>query len=217
MICVDSRFDCVSLTGYTDIKCETLQQCTQFLFDENTPLARARLDDVLQKCVVSHKSAGMCLKELITNTRRSYQKCLDIVEKDFHFSRKVLTNPNFQMFLELSVEFYVMTYLHQTIFAELCYIFGAKDAALNKTLRNLSQVKPSEIEDLNPVFFTSLPLSQAKMAQLNSEQSPREKVRLLCDCLTCLPNASSTGQAMSMDDLLPLLNYLIVKSEVPNW
>ncbi|XP_063677097.1 ankyrin repeat domain-containing protein 27-like [Bolinopsis microptera] len=217
VICVDSRFDCASLTGYTDIKCDTLQQCTQFLFDENTPWARAQLDDILQKCVVSHKSAGMCLKELVTNTKRSFQRCLDIVEKDFHFSRKVLTNPNFQMFLELSVEFYVMTYLHQTIFAELCYIFGAKDAAVNKTLRNLSQVKPGEIEDLNSVFFTSLPLSQAKMAQLNCEQSPREKVRLLCDCLTCLPNASSTGQAMSMDDLLPLLNYLIIKSEVPNW
>ena len=159
----------------------------------------------------------MCLKQLITNTQLTYQKCLDIVENDFHFSRKVLTNPNFTMFLELSVEFYVMSYLHQTIFSELCYIFGAKDAALNKTLRNLGIVKPSEIEDLNPVFFTSLPISQSKMTLLNCEQSPREKVRLLCDCLTCLPNASETGRAMSMDDLLPLLNYLIIKSEVPNW
>ena len=110
-----------------------------------------------------------------------------------------------------------MSHLHQTIFSELCYISGAEDAALNKALRNLSQVKPNEIEDLNPAFFTSLPVSQSKMAGLNDEQSPRSKSRLLCDCLSCLPNATETGQAMSMDDLLPLLNYLIIKSEIPNW
>ena len=59
--------------------------------------ARAQLDKVLQKSVVSHKSAKMSLKDLISSTKRTFNKCLDVVDRNFHFSRKVLANPNFQV------------------------------------------------------------------------------------------------------------------------
>ena len=112
---------------------------------------------------------------------------------------------------------YVMTHLHHTVFSELCCILGTEDATVNRVLRSLCQVKPSEIDDLSPAYFPSLPLAQSLLARVNSEQSPREKGALLCECLSCLPDASQTGKAMSMDDLLPLLNYLVIKSEIPNW
>ena len=56
------------------------------------------------------------------------------------------------------------------IISELCYIFGAKDAALNKVCRNLAFVKPSDIDDVNPAFFSSLPTAREKMRQLNTAQ-----------------------------------------------
>ena len=69
--------------------------------------------------------------------------------------------------VELALECYVMSYLHTTVFSELCYIYGAKDNALNKTLRNLSQVKPQQLDDLNSVYFASLPTARHKMGNLN--------------------------------------------------
>ena len=64
------------------------------------------------------------------------------------------------MYRELNVELYVMSALHASVFAELCYMYGAKDAALNKTLRGLSLLRPGDVEDLNPVFFPALPAVQ---------------------------------------------------------
>ena len=130
VICIEAPFAGKALEAEVVANVETLQQCTTFLFDENTAWARSELgmtqffgqeqhdivylasmffkgknihiiylnkylknntlsDKVLQHCVVSHKSAGMCLKQLITNTKTTYQKCMDLVQKSFHWPRKV--------------------------------------------------------------------------------------------------------------------------------
>ena len=109
VICIDQAFEGGNVISNNKdvptLSYNNLQEVSHFLFEESSTSARSQLDEVLQKCVLSHRSAGMCLKQLITNTKATYNRCLEIVNKDFNFKRKCLVEPNFKMTVSLAILF----------------------------------------------------------------------------------------------------------------
>ncbi|XP_051739522.1 ankyrin repeat domain-containing protein 27 isoform X2 [Ctenopharyngodon idella] len=96
------------------------------------------------------------------------------------------------------------------------------DAAFNKTTRSLQDLQQKEL-GVKSEFSINIPRAKRELSQLNICTSPLQK--LLCIRKVILTIMQSTRrrdtavsiEAMCADDLLLVILYLLIKTEIPNW
>ncbi|XP_051918207.1 ankyrin repeat domain-containing protein 27 [Hippocampus zosterae] len=158
------------------------------------------------------------LRHHIDSVHGLYTRCLQCVLRDACL--KVLAKRELQMsLLKQAVEVYVHHGIHSLIFNLVGTLEASQDAAFNKITRSLHELQH---KDVGVKAHLSVNLSAAKreLSQLNQQTSPLLKLlclRKVALTATRTPSRAVSMEAVSADDLLSVILYLLVKMEIPNW
>ncbi|XP_053522549.1 ankyrin repeat domain-containing protein 27 isoform X2 [Artibeus jamaicensis] len=138
-----------------------------------------------------------CLSTLAQDSVNAlYTKCLQHLLRDSHL--KMLARHEAQMNL-----------MKQAV----------EDAAFNKITRSLQDLQQKDI-GVKPEFSFNIPRAKRELAQLNKCTSPQQKLACLhkvVQLITQSPSQRVNLETVCADDLLSVLLYLLVKTEIPNW
>ncbi|XP_059392673.1 ankyrin repeat domain-containing protein 27 isoform X2 [Carassius carassius] len=160
------------------------------------------------------------LRHQIDSVNTLYTKCLQLLLRD---SRLILARQEIQMtLLKQAVEMYIHHGIHDLLFSYVGSLEASRDAAFNKTTRSLQDLQQKEL-GVKSEFSINIPRAKRELSLLNSCTSPQQK--LLCIRKVILTIMQSTRrrdtavsiEAMCADDLLLVILYLLIKTEVPNW
>ncbi|XP_068169080.1 ankyrin repeat domain-containing protein 27 [Antennarius striatus] len=158
------------------------------------------------------------LRHHIDSVNGLYTKCLQCLLRDSRL--KVLWKQDLHMtLLKQAVEIYVHHGIHDLIFNFVGTLEASQDAAFNKTSRSLQELQQKDL-GVKPEFSMNLSRAKRELSQLNQNTAPL--LKLLClqrVALTATQTPAHTAclEAVSADDLLPVILYLLVKTDIPNW
>ncbi|XP_053461432.1 ankyrin repeat domain-containing protein 27 isoform X3 [Nycticebus coucang] len=158
------------------------------------------------------------LRHHIDSVNALYTKCLQQLLRDSHL--RILAKQEAQMSLmKQAVEMYVHHEIYDLIFKYVGTMEASEDAAFNKITRSLQDLQQKDI-GVKPEFSFNIPRAKRELAQLNKCTSPQQKLvclRKVVQLITQSPSHRVNVETMCADDLLSVLLYLLVKTEVPNW
>nr|XP_037847430.1 ankyrin repeat domain-containing protein 27 isoform X4 [Chlorocebus sabaeus] len=121
--------------------------------------------------------------------------------------------------MKQAVEMYVHHEIYDLIFKYVGTMEASEDAAFNKITRSLQDLQQKDI-GVKPEFSFNIPRAKRELAQLNKCTSPQQKLvclRKVVQLITQSPSQRVNLETMCADDLLSVLLYLLVKTEIPNW
>uniref|UniRef100_A0A3Q3XF11 VPS9 domain-containing protein n=1 Tax=Mola mola TaxID=94237 RepID=A0A3Q3XF11_MOLML len=175
--------------------------CLKSLDDVREFLGRhaQKLDRFIQGfCQAFREQERKGLRHHIDSVNGLYTKCLQCLLRD---SRLM----------------YVHHGIHDLIFNFVGTLEASQDATFNKTSRSLQELQQKDL-GVKPEFFN---LSRAKreLSQLNQQTSPLLKLlclRRVVLTATQTPRRTVSIEAVCADDLLSVILYLLVKTEIPN-
>ncbi|XP_054320643.1 ankyrin repeat domain-containing protein 27 isoform X1 [Pongo pygmaeus] len=158
------------------------------------------------------------LRHHIDSANALYTKCLQQLLRDSHL--KMLAKQEAQMnLMKQAVEIYVHHEIYDLIFKYVGTMEASEDAAFNKITRSLQDLQQKDI-GVKPEFSFNIPRAKRELAQLNKCTSPQQKLvclRKVVQLITQSPSQRVNLETMCADDLLSVLLYLLVKTEIPNW
>ncbi|RVE71447.1 hypothetical protein OJAV_G00051770 [Oryzias javanicus] len=158
------------------------------------------------------------IRHHIDSVNGLYAKCLQCLLRDSRL--KLLAKQELQMtLLKQAVEIYVHHGIHDLIFNLVGTLEAAQDAAFNKTSRSLQELQQKEL-GVKPEFSMNLSRAKRELSQLNQQTAPLLKLlclRRVVLTATQTPTRTVSIEAVSADDLLSVVLYLLVKTEIPNW
>ncbi|KAM9854537.1 ankyrin repeat domain-containing protein 27 [Aulostomus maculatus] len=158
------------------------------------------------------------LRHHIDSVNGLYTKCLQCLLRDSRL--KLLAKQELQMtLLKQAVEMYVHHGIHDLIFNFVGTLEASQDAAFNKTTRSLTELQQKDL-GVKPEFSINLSRAKRELNQLNQQTSPLLKLlclRRVALTATQTPRRSVSIEAVCADDLLSIILYLLVKTDIPNW
>ncbi|XP_071423941.1 ankyrin repeat domain-containing protein 27 isoform X1 [Pithys albifrons albifrons] len=158
------------------------------------------------------------LRHYIDSVNALYTKCLQHLLRDSHL--KMLAKQEEQMnLIKQAVEMYVHHAIYDLVFKYVGTIEASEDAAFNKITRSLQDLQQKDI-GVKPEFSFNIPRAKRELGQLNKCTSPQQKLlclRKVVQIIMQSPSQRVNMETMCADDLLSVLLYLLVKTEIPNW
>ncbi|KAM6409308.1 ankyrin repeat domain-containing protein 27 isoform 2-T2 [Rhynochetos jubatus] len=158
------------------------------------------------------------LRHYIDSVNALYTKCLQHLLRDSHL--KMLAKQEEQMnLIKQAVEMYIHHAIYDLVFKYVGTIEASEDAAFNKITRSLQDLQQKDI-GVKPEFSFNIPRAKRELGQLNKCTSPQQKLlclRKVVQIIMQSPSQRVNMETMCADDLLSVLLYLLVKTEIPNW
>ncbi|XP_067091480.1 ankyrin repeat domain-containing protein 27 [Osmerus mordax] len=158
------------------------------------------------------------LRHHIDSVNALYTKCVQCLLRDSRL--KLLAKQELQMtLLKQAVEMYIHHGIHDLIFNFVGTLEANQDAAFNKTTRSLQDLQLKDL-GVKPEFSINIPRAKRALGDLNHCTSPLHKVlclRKVALTITQSPSRTVSIEAVCADDLLSVILYLLVKTEIPNW
>ncbi|XP_062356328.1 ankyrin repeat domain-containing protein 27 isoform X1 [Cinclus cinclus] len=158
------------------------------------------------------------LRHYIDSVNALYTKCLQHLLRDSHL--KMLAKQEEQMnLIKQSVEMYIHHAIYDLVFKYVGTLEASEDADFNKITRSLQDLQQKDI-GVKPEFSFNIPRAKRELGQLNKCTSPQQKLlclRKVVQIIMQSPSQRVNMETMCADDLLSVLLYLLVKTEIPNW
>uniref|UniRef100_A0A8C5T7Z9 Ankyrin repeat domain 27 n=1 Tax=Malurus cyaneus samueli TaxID=2593467 RepID=A0A8C5T7Z9_9PASS len=158
------------------------------------------------------------LRHYIDSVNALYTKCLQHLLRDSHL--KMLAKQEEQMnLIKQAVEMYIHHAIYDLVFKYVGTIEASEDADFNKITRSLQDLQQKDI-GVKPEFSFNIPRAKRELGQLNKCTSPQQKLlclRKVVQIIMQSPSQRVNMETMCADDLLSVLLYLLVKTEIPNW
>uniref|UniRef100_A0A670YID4 VPS9 domain-containing protein n=1 Tax=Pseudonaja textilis TaxID=8673 RepID=A0A670YID4_PSETE len=158
------------------------------------------------------------LRHYIDSVNALYTKCIQQLLRDSHL--RMLAKQELQMnLMKQAVDMYVHHSLYDVIFKYVGTIEASEDAAFNKITRSLQDLQQKDL-GIKPEFSFNIPRAKRELGQLNKCTSPQQKLHCLRKVVHIImqsPSQRVNMETMCADDLLSVLLYLLVKTEIPNW
>uniref|UniRef100_A0A8C1RPJ6 Ankyrin repeat domain 27 (VPS9 domain) n=1 Tax=Cyprinus carpio TaxID=7962 RepID=A0A8C1RPJ6_CYPCA len=221
ILCIARPFDADHSPGDSILSTVSVPYCLKNIEDVREFLGRhaEKLDKfVAAFCHSFKEQERKGLRHQIDSVNTLYTKCLQLLLRDSRL--KILARQEIQMtLLKQAVEMYIHHGIHDLLFSYVGSLEASRDAAFNKTTRSLQDLQQKEL-GVKSEFSINIPRAKRELSQLNSCTSPQQK--LLCIRKVVLTIMQSTrhrdaGAAMCADDLLLVILYLLIKTEIPNW
>ncbi|XP_072013004.1 ankyrin repeat domain-containing protein 27-like [Amphiura filiformis] len=199
---------------------ETLDDCSEFLWGNKfSKQSQTKVDELIVYFLTTphqHES----LRQVIDLTNSLFTNTIQIALKDPILRKTVRQHRGHMDNLKVAMETYVMHEAYPKVFNAISHFLAKKDAAMNKTTRNLSDLQVRDV-GVRADFTANVPRARRELSTLNQYRTPLEKLHCLRRTIMAISQpgyrSKTPAPAMSSDDLLPLLVFLVVKSEVPNW
>ncbi|CAN0369858.1 unnamed protein product [Lampetra fluviatilis] len=182
-------------------------------------LAREHVDRRIAVFTASFRQLeGRSLRHHIDAVGALYSKCLQVVLKDPQLKSLARQEASLKL-LKQAVEMYVLNGTHDAIFKAIGTMEASQDAAFNKRTRSLQDLQLKDL-DITSDLSINIPRAKRVLGQLNRCRTSQEKLLCLRSAVHTVllsPSHRVNVQAMTTDDLLPILIFLVVKTEIPNW
>ncbi|GFR93806.1 ankyrin repeat domain-containing protein 27 [Elysia marginata] len=183
------------------------QQCLDLLWSRpDRQKVRLSLDKIMESFAASYDS-------LEGESLRS------IVRKSARHNRQYMEN------LKIAVETYMMNAVHKQLFRVITATMANEDAEINKITRNLVDLQLSDL-GIRKIFSQNMIPAKKELGLLNRYSTPMGRlfcIKRVVAALTKPPREvkkekrKDSVSMMTTDDLLPILIFLIIKSDIPNW
>ncbi|XP_062501820.1 ankyrin repeat domain-containing protein 27-like [Corticium candelabrum] len=219
VLCIEQPLEGAVVDDLAIPSLETLRDCVRFLFaDSGNKRIQRTVDEILDNARASIKFFhGQSIRHPLDATTAVFARVMQIVLKDSTLKKPAIRNKAFMTNVKISMETYVMARLHSKIFNGVCSLVSSDDSAVNKTTRNLLDLQLREL-GVRVEAFPNLSAAREMLSQLNKFETPLEKLCCLKRTVVAISSPSSgQTQMVTADDLLPMLVFLVVKSEIPNW
>ncbi|XP_051546305.1 ankyrin repeat domain-containing protein 27-like isoform X3 [Myxocyprinus asiaticus] len=161
------------------------------------------------------------LRYQIDSVNTLYTKCLQCLLKDSHL--KLFLKEEIQMtLLKQAVEMYIHHGIYDLLFSFVGTLESSRDASFNKRTRSLEDLQQKDL-GVKSEFSINIPRAKRELSQLNVCTSPQQKLLCLRKVIYTImqsPRNRNTAvniEAITADDLLPVILYLLIKTEIPNW
>ncbi|KAG8562735.1 hypothetical protein GDO81_015790 [Engystomops pustulosus] len=179
--------------------------------------------DKFDKSITSYRSTFKIherknLRHYIDSVSTLYTKCLQHLLRDSHL-RTIAKQETQMNLMKQAVEMYVHHGIYDLIFKQVGTIEASEDATFNKITRSLQDLQQKDI-GVKTEFSINIPRAKRVLAQLNRCTSPQQKLLCLKKVVQTImhsPSQRVNMETMCADDLLSVLLYLLVKTEIPNW
>lgn len=184
--------------------------------------------------MLNKRASTTSLKSLVDQVSALFKKCLNIVLKDPVLKRNSMSDSEMKNNICIAVETYLMQHTYRLVFRHVCTCVADKDEKLNKVTRNFAGLQLNQLS-IRPKFCQNVPRARTELSCVIRLTSPMKKLNCLKRVLTVLvgdtdvsfPTHVSNGDdeldavadlnPFGSDDLLPILVFLIMKTEIPNW
>uniref|UniRef100_A0A3Q3X142 VPS9 domain-containing protein n=1 Tax=Mola mola TaxID=94237 RepID=A0A3Q3X142_MOLML len=145
--------------------------------------------------------------------------CQAFREQERKGLRHHIVENNLSVYVFFLSQMYVHHGIHDLIFNFVGTLEASQDATFNKTSRSLQELQQKDL-GVKPEFSFNLSRAKRELSQLNQQTSPLLKLlclRRVVLTATQTPRRTVSIEAVCADDLLSVILYLLVKTEIPNW
>ncbi|KAK7115490.1 ankyrin repeat domain-containing protein 27-like [Littorina saxatilis] len=204
----------------------TYSQCLDLLWNHSGgQKTRDNLDKMMTAfCDVYDSLEGESLRSIQDMAGAHFTKAMQLLLKDSVVRRSVKHNPAYMESLKIAVETYLTNAVHKNLFRVLTALMASEDAEINKMTRNLASLQLQDL-GIRKIFSQNIPPAKKELAGLNSFSTPMGRLFCVKRVVTALTRPlkqkgkmdDNSTAMMTTDDFLPILIFLIIKSEIPNW
>ncbi|XP_071785110.1 ankyrin repeat domain-containing protein 27-like [Asterias amurensis] len=201
---------------------ETLDDCTDFLWgNKYSKHSQKQVDELITNFRNTTQQLET-LRHIIDETSALFAMAMQIALKDTVLRKTVRQHHGHMDNLKTSMETYILHGVYNKVFKAIGSFLASQDAALNKTTRNLSELQVRDV-GVRPEFTANVPRARRELSTINQYRTPLEKLHCLRRTVMAISQpgfrtrSKEPAPAMSSDDLLPLLVFLVVKADIPNW
>lgn len=232
VLCVESPlerhtdFSCAQNDETRIVTVRTLRDCIDLLWTQSAGReVLEKMDEVILSFLTLNSSLELeslqVQKDLVGAL---YVSCLQIALKDARLREKTDEDKHLLENIKLSVE----TYVHHTIYKKLIKGITActayDDASLNKVVRNLSDIQLRDLE-VRSDLYEAVPRAKRELARIEGYSTVLGKIGCLRRVIASISKSNlevsyrekMSGNVIAADDLLPVIVFLIIKTNLPNW
>ncbi|XP_064640281.1 ankyrin repeat domain-containing protein 27-like [Lineus longissimus] len=167
---------------------------------------------------------GESLIHYVDAAHAMFTRAMQSVQKDNFIKKTARNNKAYLDSLKIAVETYVMHGVYRKVFKGISACVSTKDAKLNKLTRNLAQLQLRDL-GVRPEFCINIPRAKRELSNLTRYSTPLGKLFCIRRVIMALMQPSKAVKqkeaqetpVMTTDDLLPILIFMVIKSQIPNW
>lgn len=227
VLCVESPLDRQSEPGQVSdtgiVTVNTLQDCIDLLWTESSGKdVLEQMDDAITNFLKDNEGVELePLQKQRDQTSALYSRCLQIALRDTRLREKTTVNKHLLQNVKIAVE----TYLHHGIYHVLIKGVTActayEDAALNKIIRNVSDLQLRDLGVRSDLYDT-VPKAKQELARIDRYSTVLGKIGCIKKTLASISRTRpgedpSKGNIIAADDLLPMMVFLVIKASLANW
>lgn len=202
-----------SCTGL--VKLYSLRDCIDLLWTEaGGERALEQLDIIIKQFLRKNQELEEeTLQRLRDLGSELFSEAVQVTLSDLRLGQKTKKDLYLLDAVKLAVETYVLHGIYKKLMKGIAASKAEEDARLNRLIKNLSDLQVRDL-DIDPQLLCSLTKAKFELANIEGYSTPLGK-------LGCLKRAVSLvtecGCIISSDELLPILLFLVVKANLPNW
>lgn len=166
----------------------------------------------------SNNNKNTNLEILKENVRLHYNQCMDYILLDRKLKEKCKIDTSYMTNLKLSVEYLLMEKIYENVFDSISTFTIESSKQLNKIIRKLSEITPHDL-DIDNISLDKKKLEsmQLEFQKINDSKTSLDKLQFLKNAIDIFSSHKQNEKLKTVDDLLPVLVYLIIKSEFCHW
>lgn len=196
---------------------KTLEECIDLLTTESSnELATKKLDEIINQFLFlsSKDYFQKTVEQQVAFTNNIYNRCLQIVLQDKKVKAKAKVSQMFMENIRIAVESYVLHNIYSIVMKGLISNMTEEIGQFNRALRNLASIQLQDLTVENAVL-ESIPRARNELSRLHSYSTVLGKLNCLKRCINLISSKQSDN--LCVDELLPILVFLVVKSGITTW
>ncbi|EEB15028.1 ankyrin repeat-containing protein, putative [Pediculus humanus corporis] len=195
---------------------KNFKDCLDFLWTETkTHETIENIDKEVDEFLKKFDKSQMITLQFIEESFNSlYKKCIQVLFKNPNIRKKYKNYSS--KTLKIALETYLQQGTYKKIIRSIALCTSTDDAKLNKHIRNLSDL-PFKDFKLDPIFFNNIPKARLELSKINGYFTVIDKLRCLKQTAVALSKFKNDKALLNADNLLQILTFLIIKSNLPNW
>lgn len=150
-------------------------------------------------------------EKLKTNIKLLYDYCVNLINN----RNKGSDDPFLTMNLKIAVEYILMDAIYEKVFDSICLKYSDENQKFNKIIGKLRDISVDDMsmEKLETEALKLMKIEVAKIANCRCSIDKVECMRGVIDTISL----KSGKKLMTVDELLPILVYLVIKSNYFQW
>ncbi|XP_062560703.1 ankyrin repeat domain-containing protein 27-like [Armigeres subalbatus] len=164
------------------------------------------------------------LKQYKEDVKKLYINCLDIMLQNRKLKDRCQKDAHLKRNVKLAVETYMMDKLYDHVADVINVCLGDQVESFNKTIRNLSDIHITEM-NLKRSYTDVIPAVKKELLRIDDCRTAIDKSACLRKAFEIIARERATlvkhgvdpNLMATMDDIIPLLIFVITKTGLTNW